>query len=210
MGVVDALSQAKLPPRNILPDEMKAMRELARDEDIVVLPADKSRLTVVMDRSDYSTKVQALLDDCDTYQPVAKDPTSVLERRMNSVLWRLKKKSLLSDGTYRCLRSSAGGVPCLYGLPKIHKPDILLRLIVSFVSSPTFALSKFLASLLSPCYGPTNHHVRNSGQFAKSLSLRLWRTQTSWCLLMWSTCSPACLLPVHYRCHVTGWKTTIY
>ena len=86
---------------------------------------------------------------------------------MNSVLWSLRQKNLLSDGTYCRLRSSAGGVPRLYGLPKIHKPDIPLRPIVSFMSSPTYALSKFLASLLSPCVGLANHHVRNSGQFAE-------------------------------------------
>ena len=135
-----------------------------------VLPADKGRSTVVMDCSDYSTKVQALLDDRDTYQPVAKDPTSALERRINSVLWSLGQKSLLSDGTYCRLRSSVGGVPHLYGLPKIHKPDIPLWPIVSFMSSPTYALSKFLASLLSPCVGLANHHVRNSGQFAEFIA----------------------------------------
>lgn len=55
MSVIDALSQARLPPRNFLPSEMKAVRELARDEDILALPADKGRSTVVMDCSDYSS-----------------------------------------------------------------------------------------------------------------------------------------------------------
>ena len=170
MGVIGALSRARLPPRNILPTKMKAVRELARDKDVIILPADKGRSTVVMDHSDYSSKMRALLSDHDTYQPVAKDPTSGLERRMNSVLWSLRQKSLLSDGTYRRLRSSAGGVPRLYGLPKIHKPDVPLRPIVSFVLSPTYELSKFLASLLSPCVGLTDHHVKNSGQFARFIT----------------------------------------
>lgn len=99
------------------------------------------------------------------YQPESKDPTSGLERRINSVLWSLRQKNRLSDGTYRRHRSSAGGVPRLYSLPKINKPDVPLQPIVSFVSS-TYALSKFLASFLSRCVSLTNHHVRNSGQFA--------------------------------------------
>ena len=82
----------------------------------------------------------------------------------------LRQKNLLSDGVYRRLRSSAGGVPRLYGLPKIHKPGIPLRPIVSFVLSPTYELSKFLASLLSPCVGLTNHHVKNSGQFTQFIT----------------------------------------
>lgn len=41
MGVIGALSQARLPPRNTLPGEMRAVRELATDEDIIVLAMDK-------------------------------------------------------------------------------------------------------------------------------------------------------------------------
>ena len=54
----------------------------------------------------------------------------------------------------------------IYGLPKVHKPDVPLPPIVSFVSSPTYALSKFLASLLSPIGDLSDSHVRNSQQCA--------------------------------------------
>ena len=79
-------------------------------------------------------------------------------------LWAVASK------TYYHLRSSAAGVPRLYGLPKVHKPDVPLRPIVSFVSSPTYALSKFLASLLSPIVGLSDSHVRNSQQFAQFIT----------------------------------------
>ena len=101
---------------------------------------------------------------------MAKDPTTSLENRMNSVLLRLRREGRLSDKTYYHLRSSAAGVPRLYGLPKVHKPDVPLRPIVSFVSSPTYALSKFLASLLSPIVGLSDSHVRNSQQFAQFIT----------------------------------------
>ena len=58
-------------------------------------------------------------------------------------------------------------MPHLYELPKIHKPDTPLRPIVSFLSSPTYGLSKFLASLLKPVVGLFAHHVRNSQDFAQ-------------------------------------------
>ena len=44
---------------NIHPQEAKAVKELAKDDDIVILPADKGRATVVMDRKDYSAKMRA-------------------------------------------------------------------------------------------------------------------------------------------------------
>ena len=41
MGVLcNALSHAKLPPTNIHPQEAKAVKELAKDDDNVILPAD--------------------------------------------------------------------------------------------------------------------------------------------------------------------------
>ena len=53
------------------------------------------------------------------------------------------------------LRSSAGRVPLLYGLPKVHKQAVPLRPIVSFVTSLTYQLSKFLVSVLVPLVGQT-------------------------------------------------------
>ena len=76
---------SNLPPTNIHPQEAKAVKELAKDDDIVILPADKGRATVVMDRKDYSAKMLMMLGDRDTYQLMANDPTTSLENRMNSV-----------------------------------------------------------------------------------------------------------------------------
>ena len=115
----------------------------------------------------YDIKIKGLLIDRNTYKPLAKDPTSALESKMNSILLDLRRKGRLSDETYHNLRSFAGSVSCFYGLPKIHKPDTPLRPIVSFLSSPTYRLSKFLASLLKPVVGQNVHHVRNSQQFAE-------------------------------------------
>ena len=89
---------------------------------------------------------------------------------MNSLLLSLHKSGHLSDHHYHKLRDSAGHIPLLYTLPKIHKPDVPLRLIVSFVSSQTYSLSKHLVSILSPLVGNSEHHVRNSTDFAKFIT----------------------------------------
>ena len=172
IGVIGALNRARLPARNILPEEMKALKQLTKDEEIVILPADKGRVTVVMDHNDYSSKLEAMLEDRDTYQPVA---TAALERKMNSVLLDLKRAGRLPKNTYYQLHSSAGQVPRLYGLPRVHKQDVLLRPIVSFVSLPTYQLSKFLTSLLSPIVGLSDHHVRNSQHFVQLVNTQKLR-----------------------------------
>ena len=44
-----AISRALLPPKNIASQEARALRDLAKDEDILAMPADKGQATVVMD-----------------------------------------------------------------------------------------------------------------------------------------------------------------
>ena len=82
------------------------------------------------------------------------------------MLLDLKKACSISDSTYKMLYKSDGLCPRFYGLPKIYKPGIPLRPIVSFVNSPTYAISGYLARILSPAVGNTDYTVKNSCEFA--------------------------------------------
>ena len=68
----------------------------------------------------YDEKMHRTLREESTYQPIAKDPTPSPERKMNAQLMRLKWSDRLSNDLYMQLKSSAGRVPLLYGLPKVH------------------------------------------------------------------------------------------
>ena len=168
--VIGALNKAKKTTTNLYPEETKALSQLQKDTSLMILPADKGRATVVMDKESYDNKVTSMLSDTATYKPLPKDPTPSLQRKMNSILLDLHRSGHLSKSRYNKLRSSAGHIPLLYALPKIHKPEVPLRPIVSFVTSPTYALSKHLVDILSPLVGKTEHHVRNSFDFAKFIA----------------------------------------
>jgi len=72
------------------------------------------------------------------------------------------------------LKNSDALAPRSYGQPKVHKPDVPLRPIVSFIGSPTYALSKKIVNILAPLVGNTEFHVRNSSDFVESIyDLRL-------------------------------------
>ena len=68
---------------------------------------------------------------------------------------------------YKVLRSTDSVLPRMYGLPKIHKPNLPLRPILSFVGSATYELSKFLKNILSPLVGNIVHKVKNSAEFVE-------------------------------------------
>ena len=142
---------------------------LRNDTSLTIVPADKGCAPVVMDTEAYDTKVTNMLSDPSTYKPVAKDPTATLQRRMNALLLSLRCSNHLSDSIY-LTRCTSGCIPLLYGLPKIHKPETPLRPIVSFLSSPTYQLSKHLSRILAPLVGNTSHNVQNSQDFAKFIS----------------------------------------
>ena len=52
--VTSTLQLASLPNSTFTSDEQKALKRLKTDEDIVILPVDKGRVTVLMDKTDYN------------------------------------------------------------------------------------------------------------------------------------------------------------
>ena len=61
--IIRALSKARPPPVNLLPQERRAIKNLQQDDHILVLPADKGRATVVIDKVQYDENMGSLLAD---------------------------------------------------------------------------------------------------------------------------------------------------
>ena len=59
--------------------------------------------------------------------------------------------------------------PKFYGLPKIHKPDIPLRPIVSSCGSVTYGVAKELAKILKPLVGKSPHHINSTQDFVEQV-----------------------------------------
>ena len=53
----------------------------------------------------------------------------------------------------------------MYGLPKIHKANVLLRTIVASQGSLTLNASRVLADMFGPLVGKSERHIQNSGDF---------------------------------------------
>ena len=128
----------------------KALKELRSLEDEVILPADNGNATVVMKRSDYNEKMRGMLDDTNTYRKLRKDPTATQEARIVRTLLQLHNNGEITKSIYKRIRPSGSCSPRIYGLPKIHKPQTPLRPIVSCIDAPSYKLSKYIASIISP------------------------------------------------------------
>ena len=162
------LHTAKPPKSNLSPGLQSAMRKLQKDKDIVIIPDDKGNATVVMDRSEYTRKMDDLLRD-EAYEKLRKDPTSQIETKVFQALKKLEEKGYISNSQRLYLAPRHSTPPQIYGLPKVHKDRNPLRPIVAAIGSPTHPLAKKLASILAPLAGNTTSHVRNSVDFVEHI-----------------------------------------
>ncbi len=154
--MVGELKKAKPPPSNISAKERKALKTLAKNKDIMILPADKGKATVIMDTQEYKDKVNRILSDKKTYEPLPKDPTDSYRRKLIALLKPLKEKGKLSKQQYEKLYPTSDSTPRLYCTPKIYKEGNPLRTIVDYTGSMGYPTSRFLADLLGKLVGQSD------------------------------------------------------
>ena len=121
---------------NITQEEFRALKELKEDKSRMILTADKWVALVIMDKNDYIHKAKELLNT-NTYKKITEDPTNKQNKLVN-ILKNISSEGGLSEDTYKRLYPT-GAVPSkFYGWPKIHKPGIPLRAIVSSTGTATY------------------------------------------------------------------------
>ena len=153
---------------NIPKDEYKALKEMKNDDTRQILTADKGVSMVVLDSEDYTAKSETLLQQSN-YKVLKTDPTNKYKNRLISCLKPSKQKGGMDDITYKRLYPTGAVPPKYYGLPKVHKPGMPLRPIISSVGSVTHATAKELSRIIKPLVGGSQHHVRNTKDFIHSI-----------------------------------------
>ncbi|CAF5085982.1 unnamed protein product, partial [Rotaria magnacalcarata] len=125
------------------------LRSLAKNKDIIITRPDKGRGVVVMDRSDYMQKMNAILDDRSYFSLIDDDPTLVNENRLIHLLLDLKREGFISDSEYSLARPTGSRPARIYGLPKLHKQDCPLRPVMSATKTVSYGLGKMLTNRLN-------------------------------------------------------------
>ena len=167
--VANVLKTTRLPPSNISKEERKALADLKKDQNILILPSDKGRCTVVVDKISYEAKVNTLLSDTCTYTKLKKDPTRKYQSDLVAILKTLKEEKVIDDSLYYKLYHTACAIPAFYGLPKVHKDNWPLRPIVSSIGSVSYEVARFIADILSPLVGKFPHHIKNTQDFVEKV-----------------------------------------
>ena len=162
------LKKAKTPRQNITKEEHKAIGELKRDNNRLVLTADKGVALVVMDKVDYVQKARELLDQ-PTYRTINNDPTTKYKNKLVNLLKSIKSEGEMDEALYKKLYPTGAGSPKFYSLPEIHKEGNPLRPIVSSTGAAIYEVAKELAKILKPLVGKSMYHIHSTQNFIQQI-----------------------------------------
>ena len=126
---------------------------------------------VVVDKREYITKCEALLQDNSVYQHLSKDTSPTIHKELIKILQDYKKNNFISETEYTQLRPHGSNSPAtrLYGLPKIHKNNMLMCPIVSACGTATYNTAKFITKILQNYCGKTSSFLKDSTDFIKKI-----------------------------------------
>ncbi|BHF83447.1 hypothetical protein SprV_0902658900 [Sparganum proliferum] len=121
---VTSLVMAHKPRAIITRAEQSALRALRTDTSIVILPADKGRSTVVLDKADYVQKANALLEDRQAYLPCGEESIKKLVTQLGKTLADMQSNKAISKSVRLAIKPTDAAPPRFYGLPKVHKAGL--------------------------------------------------------------------------------------
>ena len=155
-------------------EHRNVLRDLRANENLVITRPDKGRATAIITKEVYVEKMMDILNDqskfirlgpCERY-----DRTAKIEESLQAYLKKLCQNKEITQEVWDAIRPVGSARPRMYGLPKVHKPSVPLRPILSMVGSPQYAISKWLSGILKPV---VNHYgkrcVKDSFTFSDSL-----------------------------------------
>lgn len=133
--------------------------------DLIASQSDKARASILMEKETYINKVENLLKDQTTYQPIQTSSTRSYMKMNEKLLERMVKLKLVSEKEAKSATNSEEKPANLYGLLKTHKKDKPMRPIVNTRNTMGFlAAEKVTAILTSTRDVGLKYNVLNSRQ----------------------------------------------
>ena len=117
--IASTVQSASIPDNNLTKDEQQALKRLTNDNNIVTLPADKGRVTVVMDKTDYFDKMDPLLTT------IGKATTNKLTEMVDSKnsSFCIRVKNIICTKSGHACRSTSAKFGHLFAFRKVFLPS---------------------------------------------------------------------------------------
>ena len=106
---------------NLSKDKKVALKDLSKQDDIIITNADKGRAVVIMDVNDYIGEAKRQLNEPRNYKVLAKDPTTTNNDLINQTIDRFTKEQLINDNIANGLKNPSPRTPQFYISPKMRE-----------------------------------------------------------------------------------------
>jgi hypothetical protein len=156
------------PTSNMSYSERNALRNLKNDQSIVIKQADKGSKTVIMGRDFYVQKNERQLSDVSLYKLLTEEDIEQIVVRYNRGIDALQSK-ILDRHVLSFLKVLNPKPGRYYGLPKIHKPGMPMRPIVSGNGTLTENASQLVDHLIKELPSKSATYIKNSDHFREKL-----------------------------------------
>eukprot|EP00111_Clytia_hemisphaerica_P014126 TCONS_00041609-protein len=152
--------------QNLNPHETKTLKRLSQNKNIEIKPADKGGALVIMNKTCYKSKVFDHLNDEKSYELIKEEQTSDLKTNIEAFLTTIAYHYHIDKNTFEYLiPPNKPRIGLFYITPKIHKPKIPGRPIVSAVNSVTENISEFLTKCVQPLTLTLKSFIKDTKHF---------------------------------------------
>ena len=164
---------------NLKKSELKALKQLKKDTNVIIKPADKGSSTVIMDAQEYINEGIRQLSIVNHYRKLKEPIFRKTAVSIEKVLHQILRKTRISHAQYEYLKP--GEKPRerrLYFLPKIHKPMDKWpvpnkmppgRPIVSDCESESYRVSEYIDSFLNPLATKHPSYLKDTQDFLNKI-----------------------------------------
>ena len=167
-SAVEDLRPKPIKSLNISQEEITALRNLRRRDDIVIKPADKGGKVVVWSRTHYIEEADRQLSSTEHYTKLDKSTLTTDKNKSFKVITELVHSSELPYSGH-LLKVQTPRQPSFYMLPKIHKANNPGRPIVSACSCPTEHISQYLDHIFQPIVTSLPTFIKDSTDAIKQI-----------------------------------------
>jgi len=151
---------------NLTPRLREALKRLKNNTEIIIKPADKGGSVVIQNTIDYIKEAMRQLSNPTHYELLSTvDPTFKTNNRLSKDLKEILTTYSVDLDIIDKLITKQPRTPCLYLLPKIHKPNTPGRPIVSATAGPTDLLSRYIDTKLRPHVVKIPSYIKDTRHF---------------------------------------------
>lgn len=151
----------------------KTIKEIRLIENLVVVPTDKTKRLIAMDKKEYDNLYNEHLNNYEIMNRLSL-PSS-RQNKFNKELTTIANKQTENVKKLLYLAKCSEPIPSnMIILPKDHKEPLKGRPLVSAIDTPSTNLSKILADSMKPLLNRVSAHLRNTSEFINIILQREW------------------------------------